>query len=212
MKCKKCGAEVSEQSSFCAICGHDLRDIDDLDYSEKQEFTQKIDICKNTKVFHKFMEKFSKNINSAKIKLSKKTKELRKSMKKLMKKFTENIHLIRIQLSKKTNELHRQIKKIVKNINSNSLVIIDGSTCVTEDNYTYVRGSVKNIGNRTIKYFEVNVKYEDVNKNVLDSDFTNWNRKVQSGESKEFEIKHHINKNYQSIKISINNNKFFFKK
>ena len=208
MKCKKCGSEVSEQSSFCAICGHDLRDIDDLNYSEKQEFTQKIDICKKTKVSYKFMKKFSENINSAKIKLLKKTKELRK----FMKKFIEKINLIRIRLSKKTNELHMHIKKIAKNINSNSLVIIGGWTWVTEDNYTYVRGSVKNIGNRAIKYFEVNVKYEDVNKNVLDSDFTNWNRKVQPGESKEFEIKHHINKNYQSIDISINNNKFFFKK
>lgn len=208
MKCKSCGAEVSEQSSFCAMCGHDLRGIDDLDFSEKQEFTQKIDICKKTKVSHKFMKKFSENINLAKIQLSKKTKELHE----LMKKFIENIHLIRIRLFKKTNELHMQIKKIAKNINSNSLVIIDGWTWITEDNYTYVRGSVRNIGNRAIKYFEVNVKYEDVNKNVLDSDFTNWNRKVQPGESKEFEIKHHINKNYKSIDISVSNYKFFFKK
>ena len=70
-----------------------------------------------------------------------------------------------------------------------------------------VRGSVKNIGNIAISYFEVNVKYEDVNKNVLDSDFTNWDRKIQPGECKEFEIKHHVNKNYQCIDISVNNYK-----
>ena len=43
-----------------------------------------------------------------------------------------------------------------------------------EGNYTFVCGSVKNIGNVAISYFEVNVKYIDVNKNVLDSDFTNY--------------------------------------
>ena len=92
---------------------------------------------------------------------------------------------------------------------SKVLVITDGWIWVTEGNYTYVRGSVKNIGNRVINHFEVNVKYEDVNKNVLDSDFTNWTRKVQPGDSKKFVIKHHANKNYQYIDISVNNYKYF---
>jgi len=197
MKCKSCGAETSEQSSFCGMCGHDLRGIIDGDFIENQQFTQKIEIYKKTKVSH------SENINSSKIRLSKKSKELHK----LMKKFLENIHSTKIQLSKKTNELHKLMNKFTKNIHSNVLVIIDEWTWVTEGNYTYVRGSVKNIGNRAINHFEVNVKYEDVNKNVLDSDFTNWNRKIQPGESKEFEIKHHVNKKYQCIDISVNNYK-----
>ncbi|MBU3160410.1 hypothetical protein KPL37_11700 [Clostridium frigoris] len=50
-------------------------------------------------------------------------------------------------------------------MHSKVLVITDGWTWVTEGNYTYVRGSVKNIGNRVINHFEVNVKYEDTNKN-----------------------------------------------
>lgn len=180
MKCKSCGAKIPEQSSFCGMCGYDLRGIIDGDFIENQQFTQKIEIYKKTKVSNKLRKKFLENINSTKI-----------------------------QLSKKTNEVHRLMKKATKNIHSKVLVITDGWTWVTEGNYTYVRGSVKNIGNRTINHFEVNVKYEDVNKNVLDSDFTNWNRKVQPGESKEFEIKHHVNKNYQCIDISVNNYKYF---
>lgn len=51
----------------------------------------------------------------------------------------------------------------------------------------------------TKKYFQVNVKYNYLDRNVLDSDFTKWDWKIQPGESKEFEIKHHINKKYQAI-------------
>jgi len=124
-----------------------------------------------------------------------------------MKKLSENIHSKKLKLYIKTKELHKLMKKVPENIDSNLLVIIDGWTWVIEGDYTYVRGSVKNIGNIVISYFEVNVKYEDVNKNVLDSDFTNWDRKIQPGESKEFAIKHHVNKKYQCIEISINNYK-----
>ncbi|MGH4137781.1 FxLYD domain-containing protein [Clostridium sp.] len=109
--------------------------------------------------------------------------------------------------TKKTKELYREIKQKRKNNNSKQLVINDGWTWVNEDNYTYLRGSVKNIGSKVINHFEVNIKYKDVNDNVLDSDFTEWNRKIQSGECKEFEIKHSINENYYSVDISLNNYK-----
>jgi hypothetical protein len=109
-----------------------------------------------------------------------------------------------IELYKKIKELYKLIKKNLKGIHSKELAIIDGWTWVTEDKYSYVRGSVKNIGKTAIKYFEVNVKYKDLNKNVLDSDFTNWNRLIQPGDAKEFEIKHHVNKKYQSIYITVN--------
>lgn len=121
-----------------------------------------------------------------------------------MKKFSGKIQSKRLALFKNTKEIHNLIKKIPRNIYSKVLVIIDGWIWVTEENYTYVRGSVKNTGNIVINYFEVNVKYEDVNKNVLDLDFTNWDQKIQPGESKEFEIKHHVNKKYHKIDISIN--------
>lgn len=208
MNCKSCGAELPEQSSFCNKCGNDLRGIIDGDFIEDQQLTQKIEICKKIKVSHKLIKKFSKNIYLSKIQLSKKTKELHK----LMKEFSGNIRLKKGESSKKTNVLHKLMKKIPKDIHSNVLEILDGWTWITEGNYTYVRGSVKNIGNRAINYFEVNVKYEDVNKNVLDSDFTNWDRKIQPGEAKEFEIKHHVNEKYQYIDISVNKYKYFLRK
>ena len=149
------------------------------------------------------MKRFSENIHSSKILLSKKTKVLNK----LVKRFSGNIHTKKIELYKKIKEFYKLVKKIPGNIHSKVLVIIDGWTWVTEDNYTYVRGSVKNMGNIVINYFEVNVKYKDINKIVLDSDFTNWDRKIQPGESKEFEIKHHLNINYQNIDISVSNYK-----
>ena len=158
---------------------------------------------KKTKGSHKLIKKFSENINLSKIQLSQKTKELNK----LMKRFSENIQSKRFNYTKKQKELQKLIKILPKHIDSNVLVIIDGWTWVIDGNYTFVRGSVKNTGNVAISYFEVNVKYEDVNKNVLDSDFANWDRKIQPGESKEFQIKHHINKNYQCIDISVNNYK-----
>ncbi|MBW9155232.1 zinc ribbon domain-containing protein [Clostridium tagluense] len=200
MNCKNCGAELQEKTSFCSRCGQDLRGISEAYLIESQQLTMKIELPKKTKMSRKLMKKFSKIINLSKIQASKKAKESHK----LMKKFLGNIHLKNIELYKKIKGLHKLMKKIPESIYSKELVIIDGWTWVAEDNYTYLRGSVKNIGKITIKYFEVNAKYNDLNKNVLDSDFTKWDRKIQPGESKEFEIKHHINKKYQSIDISVN--------
>ncbi|MGH4121800.1 MAG: zinc-ribbon domain-containing protein [Clostridium sp.] len=200
MNCKNCGSELPEETSFCSKCGQDLRGISDTYLIESQQLTMKIELPKKTKMSRKLMKKFSEIINLSKIQVSKKAKESHK----LMKKFLGNVHLKNIEVSKKIKGL---MKKNLKNIHSKELVIIDGWTWVTEDNYTYLRGSVKNIGKKAIKYFEVNIKYNDLNKNVLDSDFTKWDRKIQPGESKEFEIKHHINKKYQSVDISVNNYK-----
>jgi len=199
MNCKNCGFELPEGSSFCIKCGHDLRGIIDGNFIEDPELTKKIELCQKQKREHKLLKKFSMNINASKILLIKETKELHK----LMQKFSENIHLKNVELYKKTEALHKSIKKFPKNVYSKKLVIIDGWTWVTEGEHTYVRGSVKNIGNIAMNYFEVNVKYKDVNKDVLDFDFTNWNRKIQPGESKEFEIKHHVNEKYRCIDISI---------
>lgn len=200
MICKNCGAGLPDETSFCSKCGHDLRDNND-----KNQLTMKFEIPKKTKVSHELIKKFSKIIHSSKIQISKKTKQSHK----LVKKFSENIHLKNIELSKKTTRLHKLIKKLPLSINSRELIIIEGWTWGTEGNYTYLRGSVKNIGNKAINHFEVNVKYEDVNKNVLDSDFTNWDRVLQPGDCKQFEIMHHLNENYHSVDISVNDYKRF---
>ncbi|MBU3144893.1 zinc ribbon domain-containing protein [Clostridium sp. CF012] len=202
MKCRNCGGELPEGTLFCSKCGQDLRFNSDAYSIENQQLTMKIELPKKIKVSHKLMNKFFKFIHSSKIQLSKKAKELHK----LMKRFLAYIHLKNIELYKKIKVLYKLMRKFRKGIHSKELAIIDGWTWVTEDKYTYVRGSVKNIGKKAINYFEVNVKYKDLN-SVLDSDFTKWDRKIQPGESKEFEIKHRINKNYQSIDISVNNYK-----
>lgn len=200
MICKNCGAGLPEGTSFCGKCGQDLRGNSDKD----QQLTMKFEIPKKTKVSHELKKKLLKIINSTKLQISIKTKQSHK----LVKKFSGKIHLKNIELYKKTTlGLHKLMKKIPKSINSKELIIIQGWTWVTEGNYTYLRGSVKNIGKKTINRFEVNAKYEDVNKNVLDSDFTNWNRRVQPGECKEFQIKHHLNLNYYSVELSVNNYK-----
>jgi len=208
MNCKNCGAEMPEQSSFCSKCGHDLRGISDKNFID--QLTVKIELPKKIKMSHKLKKSFSKNIQSSKIQLAKKTKELHKSVKS----FSERNHSKNIKLIKKVSEFYKKLKELYKlkrknykNTHPKVSVIILGWTWVTEENYTYVRGSVKNIGNKEVKYFEVNVKYKDLNKNVLDSDFTKWDRKVQPGECKEFEIKHQVNNNYQNIDISVNNYK-----
>lgn len=203
MNCKKCGAELPAGTLFCSHCGQDLRGDSDAYFIESQQLTMKIELPKKIKMSHKLNKKFSKIIHSSKIQVSKKTKESHK----LMKRFLAYIHLKNIELYKKIKELHQLVKRFSTSIHPKELGIIEGWTWVTEDNYTYVRGSFKNIGKIAIKNFEVNVKYIDLNKNVLDSDFTKWDRKIQPGESKEFEIKHHINNKYQSIDISVNNYK-----
>lgn len=192
MNCNNCKAELPEETSFCSKCGQDLRG--------NQQFTMKIEIPKKVKASHKLMKKLSELILLSKIELSKTTKKLHK----LVLRFSKNVHSKYIELYKKTKELYKLMKKIPKSILSKELVIIDGWTWVTEDDYTYVRGSVKNVGKKAIKYFEVNVKYKDLNKNVIDSDFTNWGGQIQPGDAKEFEIKHYLNKKYQSIDISVN--------
>lgn len=190
MNCKNCGAVMPEVTSFCSKCGQDLR--------ESQQLTMKIVIPKKIKMSHKLMNKLSEIISLIKMRLSKITKAFHK----LVKRFSQIIHLKSIELYKKIKQMFNSAKRFTKSIKE--IVIMDGWTWVTEDDYTYIRGSVKNIGKKAIKYFEVNVKYKDSNKNVLDSDFTNWDRLIQPGDAKEFEIKHYVNKKYQSIDITIN--------
>lgn len=204
MKCKNCGAELREESSFCYRCGHDLRGINLERLAANQQLTTKFEVPKKIKKPHNLMKKLSEMIHLCKIQLSKKTKEFSE----LVKKFSKNIHSKNIELLNKVKELlHKLMKKIKESIHTKKLVIIDGWTWGTEGDYTYVRGSVENTGNMSIDHFEVDVKYQDINKTVIDSDFISWNRRLQPGECKEFEIKHHINKKYQDIDISVNNYK-----
>ncbi|MGV8982443.1 FxLYD domain-containing protein [Clostridium sp.] len=198
MNCRNCGAGEQEGNLFCSKCGYDLKDIN-------QEFTRKFEAPIPPKKMQKSMKKVSKIIGSSKLHLVSGAKKLQKSVKK----FSGNVHSKNIELYKKTKELHKAMKQKRKNNNSKQLVITEGWNWVTEDNYTYLRGSVKNIGSKAINHFEVNIKYKDVNDNVLDSDFTEWDRKIEPGECKEFEIKHRISVKYKSVDVSLNNYKKF---
>lgn len=198
MNCRNCGAKEQEENSFCSKCGYDLR-------GDNQEFTRKFEAPVKPKKMQEAMKKVANIIGTSRVHLANSAKKLQKSVKK----FSGNVHSKNIELYKKTKEFHKAMKQKRKSNSSKQLVIIDGWNWVPEDNYTYLRGSVKNTGSKAINHFEVNVKYKDVNDNVLDSDFTEWNRKIQPGECKEFEIKHRINENYKSVGISLNNYKKF---
>ena len=83
------------------------------------------------------------------------------------------------------------------------LVIQEGWTWERDGNYTYIRGRVKNTGNKTIRYFEVTAQYLDKNKNVLDTNYTNSGEKIRPGDSKEFEIMHRHNSEYEYVSIFV---------
>lgn len=76
-------------------------------------------------------------------------------------------------------------------------------TWQADGNYTYIKGRVKNIGDKTIRYFKITAQYEDKDGNVLDTDYTNSNENILSGNQKEFEIMHENNNDYYTCSIFV---------
>ena len=86
---------------------------------------------------------------------------------------------------------------------SQKLEIQKGYQLNVRNGYGYITGHVKNVSNSDIEYFEVVVKFKDDNDQVLNSDYTNDNLKLSSGEMREFEIMTKWKDEYKVYSLSI---------
>ena len=69
--------------------------------------------------------------------------------------------------------------------------------------YSYIRGRIRNDGDRTIRYFKVKAYYLDDLGNVLDTDIDNDIEDLLPGMSKEFEIMHRNNPDYNKVRVEV---------
>jgi hypothetical protein len=72
-----------------------------------------------------------------------------------------------------------------------------------ERNYSYIRGRIRNDGDRTISYFKIKAYYLDDYGNVLDTDIDNDLEDLLPGMSKEFEIMHKNNPDYDKVRVEV---------
>lgn len=108
-----------------------------------------------------------------------------------------------INSAKHEIENYRTLKQLSEP-DTYDLKINRGWTVTQKRNYVYINGSVTNCSyDKTIDYFEILAKFCNSNGEVIDSDWTNGSGPIEPGETREFQIMHKTNADYQNVRLSV---------
>lgn len=196
LNCPECKREISDTASACIHCGYDFKAINETKKKNEQKSAVFQVIAVIALIVAFFTPRILLNIvllvvlGSAIISLVRKEKNWVISFLT----FILGVGLLLSPLFEVANEMNYKIFVKVKNYSWDK---------TSSKNYSYIRGSVINDGDKTLRYFKVKASFLDYSDNVIDSEITIERVRLESGESKEFEIMHPSNYAYQSVRVEV---------
>lgn len=94
---------------------------------------------------------------------------------------------------------------VIEALEGTNAEIIEGWSWTVEGKFSYIDGHIRNTGDKPIRYYKIIAEYGDGQGQVLDSDFTNSNDKIELGGMQDFQIMHPYNEAFQEVTIYISN-------